>query len=109
MADTPYKRIAVDIVAPEEPRPGRKARYILIMIDHATRYPEAVALPSIETGRIAEDLVEMLSTVGILGEMLSDCGSQFTPEVIKEGSSLSFQHLTSTIYHLSCNGDSTLH
>ena len=34
------------------------------MIDYATRYPEAVALPSIETERVAEALVEMFSRVG---------------------------------------------
>ena len=48
------------------------------MIDYATRYPEAVALQSIETERIAEALVEMFSRVGLPDEMLTDCGSQFT-------------------------------
>ena len=52
------------------------------MIDYATRYPEAVALPSIETERVAEALVEMFSRVGITDEMLTDCGSQFTAEVM---------------------------
>ena len=39
------------------------------------RYPEAVALPSIETKCIAEALVEMFSMVGVLDEMLTDCES----------------------------------
>ena len=46
------------------------------MIDYATRYPEAVALPSIETERVAEALVEMFSRVGIPTEMLTDCGDE---------------------------------
>ena len=58
--DTLFKRIAVDIVGPIEPRSEKRNRYILTMIDYATRYPEAVALPSIETERVAEALVEML-------------------------------------------------
>ena len=49
LIDTPFKRVAVDIVGPIEPRSERKSRYILTMIDYATRYPEAVALPGIET------------------------------------------------------------
>ena len=44
------------------------------MIDYATRYPEAVALSSIETERIAEALVEMLSRVRVPDEMLTDLG-----------------------------------
>ena len=54
----------------------KRNRYILTMIDYATRYPEAVALPSIEMERVAEALVEMFSRVGIPDEMLTDCGSQ---------------------------------
>ena len=75
------------------------------MIDYATRYPEAVALPSIETECVAEALVEMFSRVGIPDEMLTDCGSQFTAEVMKEVSRLlSLQQLTTTPYHPMCNG-----
>ena len=75
------------------------------MIDYATRYPGAVALPGIETERVAEVLVEMFSRVGIPDEMLTDCGSQFTAEVMKEVSRLlSLQQITTTPYHPICNG-----
>ena len=99
------KESAVDIVGPIEPRSERKSRYILTMIDYATRYPEAVALPGIETERVAEALVEMFSRVGIPDEMLTDCGSQFTAEVMKEVSRLlSLQQISTTLYHPICNG-----
>ena len=105
LIDTPFKRVAVDIVGPTEPRSDKKSRYILTMIDYATRYPEAVALPSIETERVAEALVEMFSRVGIPDEMLTDCGSQFTAEVMKEVSRLlSLQQLMTTPYQPMCNG-----
>ena len=58
------------------------------MIDYAARYPEAVALPGIETDCVAEALVEMFSRVGIPDEMLTDCGNQFTAGVMKETTSL---------------------
>ena len=48
---TPLKRVAVDIVDPTEPRSDKKSRFILTVIDYATRYPEALALPSIEAWR----------------------------------------------------------
>ena len=105
LIDTPFKRVAVDTVGPIEPRSEKRNRYILTMIDYATRYLEAVALPSIETERVAEALVEMFSRVGILDEMLTDCGPQFTAEVMKEVSRLlSLQQLTTTPYHPMCNG-----
>ena len=34
--------------------------------------------------RVAEALVEILRRVGIPDEMLTDCGSQFTEEVMKD-------------------------
>ena len=64
LIDTPFKRVAVDMVGPIGPLSGKKSCFIL-MIDYATRYPEAVALPSIETELVTEALVEMFSRVGI--------------------------------------------
>ena len=105
LIDTPFKLVAVDIVGPIELRSERKSRYILTMIDYAMRYPEAVALSGIEIERVAEALVEMFSRVGIPDEMLTDCGSQFTAEVMKEVSRLlSLQQITTTPYLPICNG-----
>ncbi|XP_042149070.1 uncharacterized protein LOC120843810 [Ixodes scapularis] len=82
--DTPFQKVAVDIVGPLNPRSAQGNRYILTMIDYATRYPDAVALPSIETERVAEALVQMFSRVGDPREVLSDRGTNFTSEVMKE-------------------------
>jgi hypothetical protein len=83
----------------------RKNRYILTMVDYATRYPEAVALSSIETEKVAEALVDMFSRLGIPEEMLTDCGTQFTSELMSEVSRLlSLKQLTTTPYHPICNG-----
>ena len=95
LIDIPFKRVTVDIVGPIESRSEKRNRYILTMIDFAMRYPEAIALPSIEMELVAEALVEKFSRVGMPDEMLTDCGSQFTAEVIKEVSRLlSLQQLT---------------
>ena len=99
LIDTPFKRVAVDIVGPTEPRSVKKSRYILTMIDYATRYPEAVALPSIETERVAEALIAMFSRVGIPSEMLIKHESRVTIEVMNEVSRLlSLQQLTTIPY-----------
>ena len=99
LIDTPFKRVAVDIVGPIEPRSDKKSRYFLTMIDYATRYPEAVALPSIETERVAEALIAMFSRVGIPSEMLMEHESRVTIEVMNEVSRLlSLQQLTTIPY-----------
>ena len=37
LIDTPFKRLAVDIVGPTEPCSDKKSRYILTMTDYTTR------------------------------------------------------------------------
>ncbi|XP_064475154.1 uncharacterized protein LOC135389103 [Ornithodoros turicata] len=102
---TPFHRVAIDIVGPLFPRTQGGNRCILTMVDYATRHPDAVALPSIETERVAEALVSMFSRVGIPREILSDRGSSFTSEVMKEVSRLlSVKQLHTTPYHPMANG-----
>ena len=105
LIDTPFKRVAVDIVGPIEPRSENRNKYILTMIDYATRYPEAVPLPNIETETVAEALVSMFSRVGIPDEMLTDCGTQFMSKVMNETARLlSLQQITTSPRHPQCDG-----
>ncbi|XP_071487082.1 uncharacterized protein [Diadema antillarum] len=86
-------------------RSEKKNRYILTVIDVATRYPEAIPLPSIETERVAEALVSIFTRVGIPKEMLTDQGTQFTSDLMKEVSKLlSIKHFTTSPYHPAANG-----
>ena len=99
LIDTQFKRVAVDIVGQIEPRSDKKSRSILTMIDYATRYSEAVALPSIETELVVEALIAMFSRVGIPSEMLIEHESKVTIEVMNEVSRLlSLQQLTTIPY-----------
>ena len=71
------------------------------MIDYATKYPEAVALPSIQTECVAEVLVGMFSRVGIHvpTEMLIYIESRFMIVVMNDVSRLlSLQQLTTIPY-----------
>ena len=77
----------------------------MTLVDFATRYPDTVPLKSITTKSVAEALVEIHSRVGIPEEVLSDMGTQFTSDVMKEVSRLlSVKQLTTTPYHPQCNG-----
>ena len=58
----PFRRIAMDIIGPLPKSPSGK-RFILVVCDYATRYPEAVPLRSIDAEHIAEELVQIFSRV----------------------------------------------
>ena len=49
--DTPFDRVAVDLVGPIFPPTERGNKYILTMMDYATRYPEAVPLKTFKLRR----------------------------------------------------------
>lgn len=103
--DTPFERVAVDLVGPIKPSTERGHRYILVLMDYATRYPEAVPLKSIEAEVVAEELLAMYTRLGIPKQVLTDRGSQFMSGVMKEVNRLlSIHPLATTPYHAMCNG-----
>ena len=105
LIDTPFSRVAVDLVGPIHPSSDKGNRFILTMMDYATRYPEAKALKYIDSNTVAEALFQMFCRVGIPREVLSDMGKQFTSDVMKEvGRLLSIKQLTTTPYNPACNG-----
>ena len=99
-----FRRVAFDIKGPLSPFTERCNRYIFNLVDYSTRYTEAVALPNIETERVAEALLDMFCRIGFPVEKLTDMGSQFTSTLMKEVCHLiSLKQLTTTPY-LMCNG-----
>ncbi|KAK6177725.1 hypothetical protein SNE40_015770 [Patella caerulea] len=76
LINVPFERVAVDLIGPIFPVTDKGKRYILTLVDFAIRYPEAVALKTIETEQVAEALVEIFSRIGFPREILSDKGTQ---------------------------------
>ena len=70
----------MDIVGP---LPGSRSgnRYILVLVDYATRYPEAIPLKSIV---VAEELASVFARMGIPEELLTDQGANITSQLLKE-------------------------
>ena len=83
----------------------RGHRYILTLVDYASRYPEAVPLKNIKTETEAEALLDMYSRLEIPKEVLINLGTQFVlTKCMKEVSRLlSIKRLTTTPYHPICN------
>ena len=101
----PFKRVATDLFGPISPPSEEGHRYILTLVDFATRYPEAVPLKTIDTETVAEALVNIFSRLGVPEEILSDLGTQFVSDCMKELTRpLSIKQITTTPYHPMCNG-----
>ena len=102
---TPFRKVAIDLIGPINPMASSGNRFVLCLVDYATRYPEAIALKGISTEEVAEALTKSFSRVGIPSTVLSDQGSQFVGEVTQEVFRLlSVDHVTSSIYHPQANG-----
>ena len=105
LIDMPFKRVAIDLIGPISPPSKEGHRYILTLVDYATRYPEAVPLKNIDTETVAEALVDIFSRLGIPEDILSDLGTRFVSDCMKEVARLlSIKQLTTTPYHPMCNG-----
>ena len=81
MIDQPFKRVAIDLVRPIAPVSDKENRY-------ATTYSEAAPLKSIDTETVAEALLNMYSRVEVLEKVLSNLGTKFTSDCMKEVSRL---------------------
>lgn len=71
--------------------PHKSARgheYILVMVDYATCYPEAVLLWKATSKNIARLLVFFFSCVGLPKELLTDQGTPFILKLIADANQL---------------------
>ncbi|GFN90024.1 gypsy retrotransposon integrase-like protein 1 [Plakobranchus ocellatus] len=102
--DTPFKRVAIDLVGPINPPSEAGHRLILTLVDYATRFAEAVPLRKIDTESVAEALVDIYSRQGVPEEVLSDQETQFISDCMKEVCRLlGIKQKTTTPYHPMCN------
>ena len=81
---SPYETVAIDLVGSTEPRAIDGSRYILTMVDFAKLLPEAVPLRNTEISTVAETLMNKFCRVAIPEQLLSDCCTQFTSEMMDE-------------------------
>ncbi|XP_041369566.1 uncharacterized protein LOC121383545 [Gigantopelta aegis] len=100
----PFRKISMDIVGPLA-RTKKGNKFILTIVDEATRYPEAFALKSIEAEVIADKLIEMFSRTGVPEVILTDQGSNFTSTLMKQlYEILGVKGVTTSPYNPKANG-----
>ena len=101
---TPWTKLAIDIVGPlNTTRRGHK--YLLTMVDLATRWPEAVPLKKIDAVTTAEALLDIFSTYGVPQVLVHDNGGNFTAKftslVMK---TMGIHQIKTAPYHPEANG-----
>ena len=105
LSTEPFSRVSIDLVGPLSPASSDGHRYVLTLVDQATRYPDAIALRHIDSKTVAEALLEMFSHIGFPRELTSDNGTQFTSQMFEEFLQLlGTEHRRTPPYHAQSNG-----
>ena len=100
----PFRKIAIDIVA-ELPRSSTGYKYILTIVDYATRYPEAIPLRSVSSKTVADAIFQYFCRMGIPQELVSDQGSNFVGRLMTQlYEQLGITKIKTSVYHPEGNG-----
>lgn len=100
----PFDRILMDIVGPLAGT-DTGYRFILLIVDYATRCPEAVSMRSLSAESVANELVKLFSCVGIPREILTDQGTAIMSQCIQQlCGSLKIHSIRTSVYHPQCDG-----
>ena len=101
----PFSKVGIDILGPL-PITKKGNKYIVVMTDYFTKWPEAEAISEATGKRISEFIYQMIiCRYGCPKEILSDRGTHFRNEIV-DGLLKQFEirHLLSTPYHPQTNG-----
>lgn len=94
----------MDLVGPLV-KTARGHEYILVIVDYATQYPDAIPLRTVAAKGIARELFHLFSRVGILREILMDQGTAFMSRVMKDVCNLlRIKQVRTSVYHPQTDG-----
>ena len=96
----PWSRIAIDIVGPLPTCTNSQNRFVLTVLDLATHYPKAIALPDHTAPQVAIALSTVFCRFGFCQEILSDQGSDLMSEVMSYFlKKINISHIRTSTYH----------
>jgi transposase InsO family protein len=104
LAYQPFSRVSVDMVTVA--KNNNRYKHILVMVDHATRYLEAVALKTLTEEEVGTAIYHQLfQRYGPVAVLLSDRGKQFTEFAAQSlFRVMGVRHVTTAPYHPETNG-----
>ena len=104
IVDEPFSRVAMDMIGPLN-RSKNGNKYVLVLCDYATRYPEAVPLKNVDAETTSEAIAEAFTRFGIPKEVLTDQGSNFMSELLGEVFKLlDISHIKTSLCHPQTDG-----
>uniref|UniRef100_A0A9J7XPR1 Gypsy retrotransposon integrase-like protein 1 n=1 Tax=Cyprinus carpio carpio TaxID=630221 RepID=A0A9J7XPR1_CYPCA len=102
--EVPFERIGMDLVGPL-PKSARGHEHILVIMDYATRYPEAIPLRKATAKNIAQELFLLSSRVGLPAEILTDQGTPFMSRIMADLCKLlKVRQIRTSVYHPQTDG-----
>jgi hypothetical protein len=103
--EEPFQRLAIDCVGPL-PETTKGNKYIVVLTDYLTRWPEAFAVINIQATTIARILVEdIFCRYGAPYQLLSDQGANFMSQLVAETCRIiNTRQLRTSSYHPQTNG-----
>ncbi|UYV70284.1 hypothetical protein LAZ67_7002373 [Cordylochernes scorpioides] len=104
-ANYPFERIGIDFVGPL-PSTKRRRKWIIVLTDYYTKYAETKAVPEATVKEVSTFLIEhIFLRHGAPRFLISDRGSQFTSNLMKEVMKMcKVKHCFTTSYHPQTNG-----
>ena len=106
ISDYPFQIITSDIAGPL-PLTKKGNKYILVIIDHFTKWAQIHAIPSAIAEIVANKILKTILTFGIPDQILTDRGTNFQANTLKQVYLLLDIYQTKTTsYHPQCDGNS---
>ena len=94
----PWEMVAVDIL--QLPMSTQHNKYLLVVQDYFTKWPEAIPIPDQTANRITQELVQVFSRFGLPAILHSDQGANFESTVLSQTLEAFGVHKTrTTSYH----------
>ena len=101
---SPWRKLAMDVVGPLT-KTSSGYRYILTVIDLATRYPVAVPMRRVDVQTTCTELVEIFASYDVPEEIVHDNGGNFTAQLMEEVlGTMGIQQIRTSPYHPEANG-----
>jgi transposase InsO family protein/phosphotransferase system HPr-like phosphotransfer protein len=107
LAQAPFQVIGIDFLGPITPSSQNGSKFILVITDYFSRWPEAVALKDQKALTTAKCLFDTVVTRhGFPRAIVSDRGANFTSKLFKYFcDKLNIKHKLTTAYHPASNGE----
>ena len=100
----PWKKIAIDILGELHGIQG-PTRYVLVLIDLYSKWPEVRAVTNITSHCVNQFLADTFARWGLPEEIISDNGRQFVSREFEEFlRNLNIKHSRTALYHPQANG-----